>query len=781
MVKKGKGIITKLSNEQSFIYNVNFWFFCLIIFVSQFLRGLFFNEDQRVILVMLAVIFGLVFYDVWRRRENFWGHTTLDMVVPALMFVYIISAFNAVNYGLAVDEILKNTILVFVFFCVSRLIREEKDALNILHVIYFAGFSVALIGLATATDLVFIKEGYVNGRIYSSYQYPNALASFLAAASIIGFTLWERYFNSFNPNSLSKIPSWVNIYSVVSYIILVVLWGSKSRGSILVFIAVILLYLLYKDRIASQLTSIHIIALMAVSYPVASLFIVATERKEFFVAWLWILAGALAIAAYDKIFRMHVISRLSWFDEKIRFKNHRILLFAGITAILGTAIILNLSIIQKILSFDYLFNAYSRLYFIKDAVGMILQRPMLGWGGGGWQEAYHAFQSYFYNSNTVHSYIFQVGVETGVPGMLTVIAIGFFFVFISLKSLRKTSSNKGLQSVVWCVTVSALGIMLHAMIDFDLSLIALAMILWTLFGINAGINRIIRSQKEQGLEREADYQGRRAYKLVITTLFAVIVFFFGLSLASSTSETKMAAKYLRENNLTNYTVSLERAEKYNPFDAGIKSSLAQAYFVAGKHNEALEKASEASSISQYNSMRQIELAKMAMGSNRVDAGIYVEKAVEMAPFTIEMYNFKVASYLILGIREFEEKNKENAREYLEKIIAVPELLNDKADSVDKIERKLWQNYSMFTDLTPAIKLNAGAANYLLGNYIKATDLLGSIESEAKESADANIWLSLIERQKGNELGADRLFDMAKQKESSMISEYDKLLALGTLR
>jgi len=66
-------------------------------------------------------------------------------------------------------------------------------------------------------------------------------------------------------------------------------------------------------------------------------------------------------------------------------------------------------------------NATERLYFYQDAIKMFKERPILGWGGGGWEEAYRAYQSYLYYSNQVHSHYFQIMVEAGLVGLMAIL------------------------------------------------------------------------------------------------------------------------------------------------------------------------------------------------------------------------------------------------------------------------------------------------------------------------------------------------------------------------
>lgn len=106
--------------------------------------------------------------------------------------IYVLAAFNAANYGLAVDEVVKNVLYFLVYWAVVQLVREDAGISRLLHVVYIAAVGAALAGLATATGIIRIKDGFLDGRIYSSFQYPNALASYLAAAGFLGLFFWQK-------------------------------------------------------------------------------------------------------------------------------------------------------------------------------------------------------------------------------------------------------------------------------------------------------------------------------------------------------------------------------------------------------------------------------------------------------------------------------------------------------------------------------------------------------------------------------------------------------------
>ncbi|MBC7106660.1 MAG: polymerase, partial [Firmicutes bacterium] len=169
---------------------IAFWGLAALLFFPPYFRGLFFAPEQEWALVFGALVFWVAWLWKWGREDyEFLAHP-LEYFMLALPAAYAAAAFVAVNRGLAVDEVVENILYFVAFWAVARLVTTEREADTLLTVVYLSATGVALAGLATAAGVIHIKDGFVDGRIYSSFQYPNALASFLTAAFFLGVYLW---------------------------------------------------------------------------------------------------------------------------------------------------------------------------------------------------------------------------------------------------------------------------------------------------------------------------------------------------------------------------------------------------------------------------------------------------------------------------------------------------------------------------------------------------------------------------------------------------------------
>ncbi|MGB9826543.1 MAG: O-antigen ligase family protein, partial [Desulfofundulus sp.] len=387
----------------------------------------------------------------------------LDYFTLALPLVYVIAAFGAVNYGLAADEIVKNILYFLAYWVAVQVVEREEDAGRLLHIIYLAAAGAALAGLFTATGLVYIKDGFLNGRIYSTFQYPNALASYLALAGFLGLCLWAHYgprtvgetitdrvLLKTLPRHLLEGRPYGYFYAATNFILLAVLFGTKSRGGLLITGAVFALYLAGLHWPKRLPVLLHALYLGGLGYIASHKFIAAAVAGQVGTAWLWVLGGLALVLAGQWVYGFAGKRFLSpWLEDK---KRTNLALASIILACLiaGTVVLTtHPQALEKVTSFTYLRNAFERTYFVQDALAMIKDRPVLGWGGGGWEEAYRAYQGYLYNSNEVHSHYFQVAVETGIVGLACFLGIWVSFLWAAHRAYWSAPAGSTRRSLVW--------------------------------------------------------------------------------------------------------------------------------------------------------------------------------------------------------------------------------------------------------------------------------------------------------------------------------------------
>lgn len=781
------------------IHQVAFWGLAALLFLPPFFRGLFFPPEQYRALACAAVLFWMVFYGRWVNREHRVLEHPLDYLMLAFPAVYLYSAFFAVNTGLAVNEVVKATLYFFVFWAASRLATTEKDADFLIRVIYLSAIGVALAGLATATGIIHIKDGFLNGRIYSSYQYPNALAALLMGVCILGLYLWQRASIEGGKLNLpfAAAPRWLRetsaypyLYALANYLLLAVFLGTKSRGGIVVFIPVLILFLIGVGKGWRIPCAWHLAVTGGPAVPAIWLFLkdVAAGRADR--AWLWIFLGALAVligqAAMDVWQRKNLTARIApWRAYVVAGTAVAVAGVAALLAALQPALVQGL---VRFRSLGELLTAHStveRFHWMGQAAQMMLERPLTGWGGGGWQEAYRHYQDYLYNSTQVHGHYLQVGVETGIAGLLVLVAIWALFLWTAHRLYHGSAAGSPRRLLVWGITVAAVAIGAHAAVDFDLSLSALALVLFALFGMAVGLARPAPDPVESRRRRRAQktYAPPSGARLGAASAACAVVLILAVCLAAAGSFAGRAAAALNAGDYAKGIALLRRAEAYNPFSADYPAALAQAYRAQGEYEKAWQEALEARSRSRYDAARCADLAEIACAMGKyAEAERWAERAVASAPFQIRWYELLARTEFLNGYGELSRDHKDAARAYFEKTLAVPQRIAAQMAKVTPELRKLWV-VAPFLDTTAEIKLSAGAAQYFLGRFDAAAQNLAAAQKELKDDVgrgDAAVWLALVKERQGQSEEAKKLLAEAEKLNKDFATAYEQLKALPVL-
>lgn len=744
-------------------FSVAFWGIAGLLFFSPFFRGLFFPPEQERALIIAAISFWLVYFGRWlNRKARFFDHP-LDFWVLALPFVYALSFFVAVNKGLAVNEIVKVTLYFLVFWTVSRLVRSESDIRRLLYVIWASGVLVALAGLATATEIIFIRDGFLGGRIYSSFQYPNALANYLLCVLILGGYLWIYALGQ--ESGLKEIwpsrPVWLDRLNLFAYLLAAgnfllatVFWGAKSNGGILTLILIAPVLLAGLAREKRVALSLHALQVGIPGLVVALPFVNLAVAKKYDFAWLLVFLGLVAVigfqVAYDLVVRPRGI--------KLRVP-FGVVIGTGALALVAviTTFVVWPGLWQKLLALIHLRNAVERFYFYRDALEMIRARPLLGWGGGGWQEAYRAYQDYLYNSTQVHGYYLQVGVETGLVGLAVIGGIWLAFLVTAHRLYHGARENEERRLLVWMLTIAAVSVGLHSAIDFNLSLSALALVLFGIFGMIVGLAR----PEESGVitkPRKKVKEPLNPAPLVAVTVAAAIVVSGSFSLALAGDYNFEGSVALAHSDLANAQKKLELARALNPFDAECEMLLARVYMGQGNTRAAVEAAEGAVAKSRYSAGKHAELGATYMSAGRYDAAVAeARKAVEMAPFQVQWYENLARTALNAGYMELRAGHREKARAFFEQAVEIPSEIQRRMAELTPRERELWV-VAPLMEATIPIKISVGGALYFLGCFDEALAWLkpacadlereGVSEQEKEMYAECCLWLALVSEKQG---------------------------------
>jgi hypothetical protein len=181
-----------------------------LIFYSPFVRGMYFESEQRPAIIYTLFVFLLFWIYKWIKGEpTRFFRNKLDIALFALVAMYGLSFFWAVSKHDAIFEWLKYCMYFSVYYIISDIADTDKKKNVILWTILLAGLGLSIIGLdgmlgSKLGDFLnqYLKlpgseQGiffgtFVGGRINSTLQYPNSLAIYLIACFFISLILSDN-------------------------------------------------------------------------------------------------------------------------------------------------------------------------------------------------------------------------------------------------------------------------------------------------------------------------------------------------------------------------------------------------------------------------------------------------------------------------------------------------------------------------------------------------------------------------------------------------------------
>lgn len=292
-----------------------------VVFCVPYLRGLYFEPEQFLTQIITFSLFTVFWIYKWIKNDKSFLRSPIEYAGFGMTIIYLLSSFTAVSQRLAVSEFLKYAMYFVVFFMLSDLVKSEKEKSIVLWTIVSSGLGLCIIGIDSAAGgkivnlfnnifkVLNLKVEFfglfVDGRIHSTLQYPNAFASYLIAVFFISISL------------IMTSGKWIRaLSSAISFLILTTFIFTISRGAyvLLIFAVVMFLLLLPKESKLKALYILLSIGLITVCFSfILSQFIYSTTINKLYV-WLFIILGialSFSVSLTDK-YVLKILERINW-------------------------------------------------------------------------------------------------------------------------------------------------------------------------------------------------------------------------------------------------------------------------------------------------------------------------------------------------------------------------------------------------------------------------------------------------------------------------------------
>jgi O-antigen ligase len=391
-------------------------------------------------------------------------------------------------------------------------------------------FAGSLVGWFVELDKGIYRDAVMtdsNGlRLTSVFQYANSYAAYLIALLFASLFL------------VAKSRKWyiigINAFMLVPIIISFFL--TLSRGAIVVIPFILLIILFFQKLNRQILILVHMVLAFIASFVILQKITDAgiELNKQFSSSlsrnsWLIVIGVSLAVALLSILIQKFAAPYL---ERKLeRFNGHKLTnivvpiaaIVIGIVGALlifadtGASKLLPENVRTRLANINFAqHSVLERGTFYKDAIKVFKDYPLLGAGGGAWSALYEKYQSNPYISRQAHNFFLQYLVEVGIIGLLIfLLFLGAVFYLFIRKYINNQSETKDSHFLFFIIAVSLL---IHSLIDFDLSYVYLGILLFLGYGFKRGGRT---TQMESGPASHQQRLSCSAFRIITYAIFHI--------------------------------------------------------------------------------------------------------------------------------------------------------------------------------------------------------------------------------------------------------------------
>lgn len=699
------------------------WAIVAIIIISPLFQGLFFSGQAMLAVVAVSLTAALAAAFFLTERWQ-WKAGLPDYPAIILAAAYGAAIFAAASPHLAAREFLKVFAYLAVYWMVSRLARSEAAGRLVLTAVAASGQILALIAVGAAAGIVKHPDAVIGGRLSSTLQYPNALATVMGLTFLVSLTLWGISARQWS----RSLAAWTAYSSALVFMF------TYSRAAWLLLPVALLVFIIlspYRRDVFLRLALIGAVAALAGYY-----FGLGLKTGSGALSGLAFAGGAVLTVA------------LAWADGLISGERSRRLaaltVMAAVPVTMAAALVrlgLPSQITARLSSIgasDY--TLLERLDFFRDAWKMVKAFPVLGAGGGGWQALYPAFQSYGYTSREVHNYFLQVWVETGAIGFAALIGM---YLLLTVWCLRRMSplspENRHLAAGA---LAAGLWAPLHNIFDVSLSMAAIALIHWATLGVVRG-----RVPDSPSGRKPPDLRGlSHTARLVSTAVCLALGLWAGTAYVGMAYASQALAALSQKDGIRAGR-SLERAVSVDPLAASYRVDLGQLYLLSqdeGTRSEGLGLIRRGLAMEPYNAKFRLVYADQLLkqGLNREAVDEYAA-AVRLKPYDPELYEAAAEANFLIGQALTGRRQNAEAEKYFAAVQEIKTLAQRASEAAPPHAPDIYR-----LKVSPETRYFFGLTEAYRGRWAEAEAELAQAVAAKGREARVWLWLSEVRRRLG---------------------------------
>lgn len=737
-----------------------------------------------------------------------------SFLIPAM---YWISKINAASSYMSTNMLLITLAYIFVFIAGVLITHHRKFNVIFQNVLIFSFYLIVWFGLlnwlgqAKLAGTLFnwiamINEQGIyqdavmsdsNGlRLTSVFQYANTYAAFLIATF-----LGALYFINHSLNQPMRF-----IHSFMLIPILLSLLLTLSRGALVLFpiIFIVLLCFLKPTRQLIWIfqTLLSLIGTVLIINPITNMGIeisASPSISKSLSGYGFIIVASLVISLNN----VWITSRLETKIAPIisRLENRKLSSFyipLG-SAILGTVFIslilfTNLKMLfpeniqTRIENINFSqHSVLERQSFNKDSLKLFADYPLLGAGGGAWNALWEKYQSYPYTSRQSHNFYLQQLDNIGLLGSIVLFGFLFFIFYKFIRSYIRQRDNKTSNALFYFMI--AFSILFHSALDFNMSYIYIAMLVFFSLGGMTAIFGEDTTPKESNIFSAQSMKILRICSGILIMVCSFVLFIFSVQYLKSTQAYENAVALVSGNAPVSEIVQeIDEALHIRPSHSSyvnLKASLLQQGYVKTKEDSYLADAMtllrEAREKEPFNKnlfLRQV-YGYQIEGENDKASELLSEE-INKWSWDINLYETKMKIHFQIGYTSFLQGDDESAKSEFTNALSVSEAVKDKQQILNALPEEQFQGREF--EITTNMNFIKGQIEYLQGHYQEAAETLkallpDSIHNETEQEMVRWYLAALQQQQKFDQ----QLYDQLITQDSIEAQKISELLSLRQLK
>lgn len=703
------------------------------------------------IISTILLILGIVtYYKKFKLEEQ---RDWLAVLVLLLPLTYVLSLTSAASHYLAMNMVVVQCIYAALFIISIYLLQDRLGNKIIHNLIMTVAYVIVGFGFINwfgqwvlAGKLVGWLSQYVyhdrytnavmtdtNGlRLTSVFQYANTYAAFLMAF------LFAAVF------CLMKSKSWYGkaTHGFMLVPILVSLFLTLSRGGLVMLPVVFVLLLLFFKPARQIIWILHCaiagLASISILAPITNMGLQldkAYNGGEAAKAWGLLIGVSLAVAVVLWLVERYLAPKLEsaltgWTSRKLS----NLWLPVGSVVVIGLLAFLfigtglrsvlpeNVQIRFENINFRQ-HSVLERLVFYQDAAKLIKDHPVIGTGGGGWATLYEKYQDYPYTSRQAHNFFMQYLVEVGILGFVIFMS---FILYIFYKYIRNyIRQNDKDRDSHFLYLILALSILLHSLLDFNLSYVFMGILVFISLG---GMAAAMDSKPLKRLSMSTS--GFRIMYSAAIGILSIVVLFAGLRFVQSANAAIYAKRVMSvSKSFEEIQGAINKDLELRPTHPDSVLRLAALYknvYEQTKkeefYNAALEVLNTGLKAEPYNkTMLNSKISLLQLKGENEQAFSILENNISNFKFDNDWYNMLITQAYYIGDQARGQKDTAKEQKYFQAGLAAYQQVLDGVAHIKTVPPEIQLTRTF--EVTPSIALSTGKIELTSGKPAEAASIL----------------------------------------------------------